>query len=196
MMGPRTKAASLRSSSSRFALACVALLASACVPAARPGPPVPDGMRRARVFDQQGVTAFAAGRYHDALLYFDAAFAHGGPPTERWNSAKCHLHVDEPEQAEADLVVYLGLAGLTGDDRREALSVLGEIRSRPSMLTVTSVPLGCPASIDGRRIGMTPVSRAVSPGEHLVAVDRTPGSREERHVTARLGRAVIVEISP
>jgi hypothetical protein len=177
-------------------LALVVLTACVTPPGASPpAPRVSDELRRARAFDQQGVNAFAAGRYHDALLYFDAAFAHGGPPSERWNAAKCHLHVDESEQGEADLVAYLALPGLTADDKREATALLETLRSRPSMLTVTSVPLDRPVFVDGRRVGVTPISVAVSPGEHVVLVDRVE-ARDERHMVARLGRAVLVEARP
>jgi hypothetical protein len=190
----------------RLGLDALALLLAACrapVPAssspaspAAPTPHLSDELRRARAFDQQGVLAFEAGRYHDALLYFDAAFAHGGPPSERWNSAKCHLHLDEPDQAETDLTAYLALSGLSPDDKREAESALEGIRRRPSTLTVISTPLGLPVTVGGRRLGVTPLSVQVYPGEHIVVVERDPGARDERRVTARLGRAIIVEARP
>jgi hypothetical protein len=172
------------------------LLLGACRQAPPAAPRLSEDLRRARAFDQQGVNAFAAGRYHDAILYFDAAAAHGGPPSERWNSAKCHLHLDEAEQAEADLVLYLTLPGLGADDRREGAALLDALRSRPSMLSVSSVPLDRMVLVDGRRVGVTPVSVAVTPGEHAVVVDLAPEVREERKVVAHLGRAVIVEIRP
>jgi len=169
---------------------------SAAVVSAAPAPHVSDAIRSARAFDQQGVLAFEAGRYHDALVYFDAAFAHGGPPSERWNSAKCHLHLDEPEQAEADLTAYLALSGLSADDRREATATLEGVRQRPSTLTVVSTPLGLSVTVGGRRIGVTPVSLPLSPGEHVVVVEREGGAHEEHRVSAHLGRAIVVEAHP
>jgi hypothetical protein len=185
-------------------LACVvgvcATLVAACIPsltAWRPSSGVAsEGVRAARALDQQGVLAFEVGRYHDALLYFDAAFAHGGPPSERWNAAKCHLRLDEPAQAEAALVEYLALPGLTTEDRREADAALDTIRRRASTLTVLSVPLGLPASVDGRHVGVTPVTTAVSPGDHVVLVERAPDARQQGSVTARLGRSILIEAHP
>jgi hypothetical protein len=150
----------------------------------------------ARALDQQGVLAFEAGRYHDALLFFDAAYAHGGPPSERWNSAKCHLRLDEPFQAESLLTEYLSLAGLSKEDRREATSTLDELRRRPSTLMVLSAPLGLPVVVDGRRVGVTPVTTWVAPGDHSLLVDRPPDVHMERPFTARFGRAVLVEAHP
>jgi hypothetical protein len=155
-----------------------------------------DDVRGARSLDQQGVLAFEAGRYHDALLYFEAAFAHGGPPSERWNAAKCHLRLDEPAQAEAALVEYLSLPGLTAQDRQEATVTLESIRRKSSTLTVLSVPLGLPVVVDGSSIGVTPVTTSVLPGEHLLVVGRTPETRQERPLTARYGRAILVEAHP
>jgi hypothetical protein len=150
----------------------------------------------ARALDQQGVLAFEAGRYHDAILFFDAAYAHGGPPSERWNSAKCHLRLDEPFQAESVLTEYLSLPGLTSEDRREATATLDELRRRPSTLTVLSTPLGLPVVVDGRRVGVTPVTTWVAPGDHFLVVDRPPDVHMERPFTARFGRAVLVEGRP
>ena len=174
----------------------------ACIPPAQSAATVKvtssqgDDVRGARSRDQQGVLAFEVGRYHDALLYFEAAFAHGGPPSERWNAAKCHLRLDEPAQAEAALVEYLSLPGLTAQDRQEATVTLESIRKKSSTLTVLSVPLGLPVVVDGASLGVTPVTTTVLPGEHLLIVGRTPETRQERPITARYGRAILVEAHP
>ncbi len=161
-----------------------------------PGRPHAESVGEARALDQQGVLAFEAGRFHDAILYFDAAFEHWGPPSERWNSARCHLRLDEPAQAEAALVEYMGLPGLTSDDRREAETALDAIRHRPSMLTVMSVPLGLAVFVDGRRSGVTPMTVPVAAGDHVVVVERAPDARQERSFTARFARAILVEGRP
>jgi hypothetical protein len=171
---------------------------TACVPARRASTsrPALDETQVARALDQQGVAEFEAGHYHDALLYFSAAFAHGGPPSERWNEAKCQLRLDETEHAEATLVTYLALPGLTADDRHEAEVALDALRHRPSTLTVLSRPLGLPVTVDGRKVGATPISLSVTAGEHVVSVRRANDSRDDQPVMARLGRAVILEAPP
>src|SRR5437763_266058 len=50
---------------------------------------------RARALDQQGVRAYREERYKDAIRYFEEALRLGGPPSERWNIAKCHVRLDE-----------------------------------------------------------------------------------------------------
>jgi hypothetical protein len=155
-----------------------------------------EDLRGARALDQQGVIAFEAGRYRDAVLYFDAAYAHGGPPSERWNAAKSYLRLDQAEQAETELVAYLGLPGLTADDRREAVATLEALRRRPSVLTVTSTPPGLTVLLDARKVGVTPLSAVVAAGDHAVAIEHGAEAREDRPFTAKLGRAVLLEAHP
>jgi hypothetical protein len=190
--------ATVRTSASAWlVLAFFIGVCTSCLPLASPARgPAADELRRARALDQQGVSAFEAGRYHDALLYFQAAFAHGGPPTERWNQARCYLRLDEPDQAESALLAYVAAPGLPAEDRRDADATLEAIRHRTSMLTVMSAPLGLPVSVDGRRLGITPLSVPVPAGDHVVLVQRAPDGRDERSVTARLGRAILVEARP
>jgi PEGA domain len=151
--------------------------------------PLTEELRVARSYDEQGVLAFEAGRYHDALLYFEASLARGGPPTERWNGARCHMRLDEPVEAERDLAAYLASSGLSPADRREAETTLTELRRRPSTLTITSRPLGLPVTVDGRHVGATPVTTWVAPGDHIVVVSKGAA----HNISARVGKSIIVE---
>jgi hypothetical protein len=175
-----------------------AVASSACVrPKSAAQPPtaaMTESLRAARALDQQGVIAFEAGRYRDALVFFDAAFAHGGPASERWNAAKCYLRLDEPDKADAELSAYLQLPDLAWEDRRDGEALLLSLRRRSSPLTVVSTPLGLPVSLDGRRVGVTPLTTPLAPGDHVVLVEG-PGEAA-RVVTARLGRAILVEAHP
>jgi hypothetical protein len=176
---------------------CAALLLAGC--AATPTStksPVVDSMKGARVLDQQGVVAFESGRYHDALMFFEASLAHGGPSLERWNAAKCYLKLDEPEKADAELSQYMTGSDLTPDDRRDGEALLYSLRHRPSMVTVVSTPLGVPVSVDGHAVGATPVTALVVPGDHVVALMRGPDVVDSHLVTARYGRAILVEAHP
>src|SRR5258706_16315894 len=53
----------------------------------------------ARELDQQGVRAFAAGRFREAIHFFEEARRLGGPASELWNIARCHERLDEPEES-------------------------------------------------------------------------------------------------
>src|ERR1700722_4044466 len=77
-------------------------------------------LARARVLDQQGVRAYREERYNDAIRFFEEARKLGGPATEIWNIAKCHVRMDEPEEATKYLEEYLELKGLSPGERGDA----------------------------------------------------------------------------
>ncbi len=175
---------------------CAACALACTLPPARSAAPATESVRTARFLDQQGVLAYEAGRYHDALIYFEAALAHGGPASERWNAAKCHLRLDEPEKADADLAAYLAMSDLAAEDRRDGRAELEAVRQHPSTLTVISTPLALPVWVDGARVGMTPLSVPLAPGDHVVLVLRGPDARDVHPVSARMGKAILVESNP
>lgn len=154
-----------------------------------------DDLSRARVLDGEGVKAFQEGRYNDAIRFFEEAHRLGGPPFELWNIAKCHLRLDQPEQAAEVIERYLATKDLPPDDRKEASDQLDELRRRPSTLTVSSSPAGATVIVDGKTVesGKTPVSTTVPAGVHTVTVQADNHAAYTRQVEARYGRAVIVD---
>jgi hypothetical protein len=149
----------------------------------------------ARELDQEGVRAFREGRYADAIRYFRSAYRLGGPSSELWNLARTHEKLDDPEGAVAAIDEYLGLRDLSPQDRLEAEREVRALRSRPSMLTVTTTPSGAVVTIDGRQtVGPTPISVEVAPGAHAIAIRREGYVTENRPLEARFGRAVIVSL--
>jgi hypothetical protein len=153
-----------------------------------------DDIARARALDQQGAKAYQDGRYNDAIRYFEEAYRLGGPPFELWNVAKCHLHLDQPEQAAEMLEKYLATPDLPPDDRAEATQQLEELKKRPSTLTVASSPSGANVTIDGKTDpNKTPFSVSVPPGSHDVSLSMSNHVVYNKRVEAKYGRAVIID---
>jgi hypothetical protein len=176
------------------AIACIATLSVPRAAAAQGGrAAASDDLDRARALDQQGVRAFREGRYNDAIRYFEEAFKLGGPSSELWNVARCEVKLDEPEAAADSLTRYLARTDLSADDRAGAKRELDELSRRRSTVTIASSPTGAFVAIDGKRIGRTPTSADVAPGEHAVAVQREGYPPHVETVTARYGRAIIVD---
>jgi hypothetical protein len=150
-------------------------------------------LERARALDHEGVRAFREGRYNDAIRYFDGAYKMGAPSDELWNLARCYLKLDQPEEASRELERYLAEPDLRPQDRAEARAQLAELHRRRSTLTITSQPRGAEALVDGRPAGRTPTSIELSPGDHVVVIRRGQAVLHEETVTARFGRAVIVD---
>jgi PEGA domain len=183
-----------------FALATVLfVLATAHEAGAAPvqpqhGAAARDDLARARALDREGAKAYGEGRYNDAIRYFEEAYRLGGPAFELWNIAKCHLRLDQPEQAAEMLERYLSLPNLPRADRDAAAEQLDALKKRPSTLTVSSTPSGAKVWVDGKAIeGRTPLSITVAAGPHTVTVSSTTNTPHTRQVEARYGRAVIVD---
>jgi opacity protein-like surface antigen len=155
-----------------------------------------DELARARVLDQQGAKAYADGHYNDAIRYFEESYRLGGPPFELWNIARCHLRLDQPEQATELLERYLATPGLPAEDRDEATQALDALRRRPSTVTIASSPAGAAVTIDGHPAegGKTPTSFTVPPGTHTVTLTASKHAIYTQTFEARYGRAVILDV--
>ena len=188
-------------------LLLLASTASACVPTSRPGDTLMPAPKRtdagaikgsdldaARELDQQGVKAFAAGRYREAIRFFQEAWRLGGPPTEIWNIARCHDRLDEPEESAKAIEQYLAIPAVGGDERIEAQRELERLKTRPSMIIAVTAPPGAAISVDGQSAGMSPMSLEVAAGAHTVVFKRDGYAPRTAHVDARFGRGVILEI--
>jgi hypothetical protein len=151
-------------------------------------------LSRAREKDKEGAKAYGEGRYADAIRFFDEAYHLGGPPFELWNIAKCHLRLDQPEQAAEMLEKYLATPNLPKDDREEATQQLEQLKKRESKLTVTSSPSGANVSVDGKAVaGVTPLTLLVPAGPHTVQVSAPTGVPFTKQIDARYGRALTVD---
>lgn len=174
------------------AIALAALLLSSTPAFAQPRRS--DDLARARALDQQGAKAYGEGRYNDAIRFFEEAHRLGGPPFELWNVAKCHVRLDQPEQAADVLERYLATPNLPPEDQKEAARELDELRRRPSTMTVASSPSGASVTVDGKPVdGGTPVTVTVAPGPHTVVVSMREHAIYTRQVDARYGRAIILD---
>jgi hypothetical protein len=156
-----------------------------------------EDLARARVLDQQGAKAYADGRYNDAIRYFEESHRLGGPPFELWNIAKCHVRLDQPEQAAEMLERYLATPTLPAEDREEATQQLEALRRRPSTVTIASVPTGAAVTLDGRppaEGGKTPTTFTVQPGPHTITLTYPKYAVYTQTLDAKYGRAIILDV--
>ncbi|HEY4013228.1 MAG TPA: PEGA domain-containing protein [Polyangiaceae bacterium] len=157
--------------------------------------PVRPNVAAARELDQQGVVGFRDGRYGDAARYFRAAFHLGGPSSELWNLARAYEKLDDAEDADRAITEYLAQSDLSPQDRADAEHEARAIRTRTSVLTVTTTPPGAVVSLDGKSVpGTTPLSLEIAAGEHVVVVKHGAYDAETRTFDAHFGRAVIVPL--
>ncbi len=184
----------------RFSAIALCAVVSCALPASRWPEDVPDSrahpnLESARELDQEGVRAFRDARYADAMRYFRAAYRLGGPSSELWNAARSQERLDDGEGAVSTIEEYLSLHDLSPQDRAEAEHELHDVRTRPSTLTVTTMPSGAIVTIDGRQtVGPTPLSVEVPAGAHTIAVRRDGFALRTEPLEARFGHAIIVSL--
>ena len=158
-------------------------------------PPVHASVDSARELDQTGVRLFREGHFADAIRYFRVAYRMGGPPSELWNIARCRERLDDAEGAAHAIDEYLAQRQLAPGDRAEAEREVAALRSRPSLLTVTTSPSGATILLDGKPVpGATPLSVEIPAGTHGLTVRRDGYAVETRPLEARFGRAVIASV--
>jgi|HubBroStandDraft_2_1064218.scaffolds.fasta_scaffold101720_2 hypothetical protein len=149
----------------------------------------------ARVLDQEGVRSFREGRYADAITYFQAAYASGGPSSELWNIARSKERMDDAQGAAESIDAYLALRDLSPQDRAEAEREAQALRERPCAVTVVTEPAGATVTVDGKPApGATPLSIELRAGAHTLVVSRPGYAPESRAIQPRFGRAVIVTL--
>ena len=157
--------------------------------------PVKPNVAAARELDQQGIVGFRDGRFGDAARYFRAAFHLGGPSSELWNLARAYEKLDDAEGADRAIAEYLARPDLSAQDRADAEHESHALRTRPSLLTITTTPPGALVSVDGKAIpGATPLSSEIAAGPHVVVVKHVAYATVTRTFDARLGRAVIAAL--
>ena len=151
----------------------------------------------ARELDRQGVRAFLEGHYRDALLFFREAARLGGPPSEIWNMAKCHLKLDEPDQAAQLFSRVLHHPQALPEDRADARRELDLLEKRPSTVVIAARPSSARVWVDHRplpRTGSVFVVVDLLPGIHRVRLERGASGMEKEFEVSR-GRARILEVS-
>jgi hypothetical protein len=158
-------------------------------------PRVTKDLESARELDQAGVHAFKTGHYADAIRLFRAAYRKGAPSSELWNIARCDERLDDGEAAAQAIEEYLAQRDLSPTERGDAERELRALSSRPSLLTITTVPSGAVVVVDGKQtVGPTPLTVEIAAGSHGISIHHDGFITENRPLTARFGRAVIVSL--
>lgn len=122
-------------------------------------------------------TAFKEARYSDALAGYEAALADGGPAPLRFMVGRCHQMLAHWEEARAVYRTFLADEALPAGVRARAEAELAAVEEAlaTGTLDLRVEPAGAVVFVDGRRVGVAPVSPLVLPaGRHVVRVE-APG---------------------
>jgi tetratricopeptide (TPR) repeat protein len=165
---------------------------AAIPPAPTAAPAVPaeltDAQReQARAAYARGQALFAEGKFADALVAFDEAYAAAPNPVVLLSTAECDVQLGKLEDAYGVLQRYL-TERPDAPDRAEIERKAAELASLPAVLALTSEPVGAAIKLDGQDTGkQTPAELSVSRGEHTLELTLAGHKPQTISVQARIG---------
>lgn len=139
---------------------------------------VSEPSRRASARYQEGRSAYASGRYKDAIDCFREADSLAPSPALSFNTALAYDKLLDPAGALAHYREYLRREPMA--PRADAVQArIGELESVLAgrgiqQLTVHSTPAGATVVIDDKPLGVTPWTSVLIPGDHSLQL-RLPG---------------------
>jgi len=101
------------------------------------------------------------------------------------------------DEAYGYFAEYVGMEGVSDDDRTEAQRRMDAIRPRVAVVAASSAPPGAEVRVDRRDLatrGVTPIELALPAGEHTLWFSRAGYETAERRVTAVVGVPQRVEV--
>lgn len=161
--------------------ACVALALVA--PAAGASAQDADAKARAKEAFQQGVAAFEAKRYEEALVHFEEAQRLAPHPIVQVNLANCHDKLERPIQAIEHFEAFLASGQAKAEQREEVTAALRRLRGKIGRLLLDVQPEGAEVRIDGGAVMRAPIAAPVllATGTHTLEVTHpgyTPVTRQ------------------
>ncbi len=109
-------------------------------------------------------------------------------PHTRYNLARALEHADEVSRAIAEYERFLAET-TDPDDRREVEGRVATLRARPVEVILTSEPLEASVTVDAeaRPSAQTPCHIRLTPGAHVVVVERAGYARAVRRIVVEVG---------
>ncbi|HKP58166.1 MAG TPA: tetratricopeptide repeat protein [Polyangiales bacterium] len=163
--------------------------------------PTPEAKDAARAAYGRGQTAFAAGRYDEARVAFEEAFAAVPNPIVLLSVSESRAKLGQTREAITALERYLQLKP-DAADRADVEAKIKALGSMPAYVTVTSKPPGAQLTIDDAATPqIAPAQLELAPGKHVLkyalpgyvsnseVVEVDPGARYELEVVLQAAPA-------
>lgn len=115
-----------------------------------------------------------------------------------FNAAIVLDELERNDEAFNYFTEYLGVEGLSADDREEATRRRDALRGEVAVLQVTSEPAGALVWLDRKDLaprGETPIELALRPGEHRAFVEKAGYEPVEQAETMVRGETTVMELS-
>ncbi|MFH1436537.1 MAG: PEGA domain-containing protein [Pseudomonadota bacterium] len=145
-----------------------------------------------------GVEAFAAENYPDALSYFQESYETFAKPNVLYNIGMCHRALFDFTSAINTFQRYLIEAGNDAppDKYAQVEALIGEMESSLGKLTVTVNENGADVYIDAAKVGVSPMHEIVNlnAGTHVIEAKKQGFESEQKIVALKSGQQEAVDI--
>lgn len=179
----------------RSILNVAVLLGVLCGPSrARAQENAPDSAVEARQQYQDGTKAFAAKRYSEAALHFEAAASFKANAVALYTAALAWDLASRPERAADAYVRALDVPGLDAKQTAVAKERVAALEKTLGTLVVTAPEPGWKVQLDTFTDVVAPARLHASPGIHTLSVHAPNKPIEHRDVTLEAGKVTDLEL--
>jgi hypothetical protein len=155
-------------------------------------------VEQARKHFGQGLKLYKDGDFDAALVQFERAYAEKPNFKVLYNIAQCYFELHQYVEARDTLARYLkeGAGQLDAERQTKVESDVSDLQRRIAHLTLTVNVTGATVYIDGKKIGLTPLSAAVdvSEGQRTISVETADRGSKQRVVRVGGGEDQTINI--
>jgi hypothetical protein len=155
-------------------------------------------VEQARKHFGQGLKLYKDGDFDAALVQFERAYAEKPNFKVLYNIAQCYFELHQYVEARDTLARYLkeGAGQLDAERQSKVESDVTDLQRRIAHLTLTVNVTGATVYIDGKKVGVTPLSTAVdvSEGQRTISVETADRGSKQRVVRVGGGEDQTISI--
>ncbi len=176
----------------------VAALTLAAPPAKPPTKPDAD-TEAAKTYSQWAATLYKQARYSEAIAKFEEAYRLKPHPIIYFNIGRCYEQLGDIPRALKNYREYLRLVP-EAKDRELVTDAIGNLERRlkeqgVQQITIITDPSSARVSIDGKYLGLTPMSTEIKPGTHLISLTKEGFEVIEKSVVLSADRSTEINLS-
>jgi hypothetical protein len=155
-----------------------------------------------RALFDEGTALYSKGDFAAAARKFEASFAARPVPVTKFNIARAWEQAGETIKAIDAWQAWLEMSPGSPErpNAEQSLAALGQKLAKLGVqaLTITSLPVGARVAIDGRPVGLTPLTVELTPTRHLLRLDVEGRVPVERAISVSLERPAVeaFELAP
>jgi len=153
---------------------------------------------QARKHFGQGLKLYKDGDFDAALVQFERAYAVKPNFKVLYNIAQCYFELHQYVEARDTLSRYLkeGVGSIEAERQAKVESDLSELQRRIAHVTLSINVAGATVYVDGKKVGVTPLTAAVdvNEGQRTISIETPDRGSKQRVVRVAGGEAQTINI--